>query len=736
MEGNSAGASRSAPAGRGVASVVLVVVGALLLFAGTVAFYGRSEILAREAFADRAVAALETDGVREFVGHAIVVNLVDRGSTDLVAARPVIESVVGAIIQTEPFHRLFRAAAIETNRVFFVRERKNALFDLADAAEVIRFGLRSVSPRVAREIPDDIEPQLLTLRRREFAGTTLAVADDVRLLGVVLPLAALVAFIAAVAVAPDRRIGVLRVGVAIGAVGALLASALLILRARTLAGVRGDDETTDEQVRDAVAGVLDAYVGDLVGWALLLALAGLVIGAAAAALDPEDVEAPVTRMRHRVLARPATVPGRALRGVGALALGILVVLNPMLALQVLAILAGALLVFFGTGELLVLLQRGGAAASRAGGERVRRRAFAVAGVAAAACVAALAGIIVWATQDEADVAPAAAVSRTGECNGSFALCDLRLNEVVFAGTHNSFSAADSPGWFIANQRRTISRQLRDGIRLFLLDAHWGVQDDKGRVYTDFKAEGRSRNRVAAAFPPKTLRAAERLAGRVGLRGAGGDRELWLCHTVCELGATRMVDALKTIRAFLEENRGEVVIIFIEPYVPPAEIAKAFERAGLDRYVATLDRDEPLPTLGQLRRSNRRVVVFTEKDADGTVPWYMDGFSFIQDTPLGAKTPAQLSCKRYRGSAHSPMLMLNHWADVFPPRLQANVPFQRERFVLSRAHRCARKRGVPVSLIAADHYDQGELLAAVDALNSERIQILRSRQRALRGAQGG
>jgi hypothetical protein len=40
-----------------VTSVVLVVLGAVLLFAGVIALYAREEIIDREAFADRAVAA-------------------------------------------------------------------------------------------------------------------------------------------------------------------------------------------------------------------------------------------------------------------------------------------------------------------------------------------------------------------------------------------------------------------------------------------------------------------------------------------------------------------------------------------------------------------------------------------------------------------------------------------------------------------------------------------------------
>lgn len=710
---------------RGVASVALVILGAALLLAGSVTYYLRTQILEPEAFADRAQAALDDDRVRNVVGREIVVNLIDRGSTDLVAARPLLETVVDAVIQTPPFRDIFRQAAMETNRVFFERDKKNALFDVADAAQLVRFALKSVSPELAAQLPKNIEGNLIALRRREFAGQTLAVADAVRPLGIVLPLLGLLVLVAAIAIAPDRRIAVLRSGLAVGTSAALLVAALLILRTRTLAGVVGEDELSDADVQGAVGGLLDAFLGDLVSGAFLLALGGLVVGAAAAALDPEHVEEPLTRLRRRLV--PRTSWGRALRGAGALVLGVLVVLSPLLALELGAIAAGAFLVFFGTSELLALVQPPGF--SSAEHRSSRRRAFVVAGVAGGVCVAVLTALVLVVT-DRGDKGALAseASARSGACNGSVSLCELRLNEVVFAGTHNSFSAADSPGWFIANNRRAIPRQLRDGIRLFLIDAHWGVADENGKVRTDFAAEGRDRNRVAKSLPPNVLKAAERLAGRLGAGEAGGERDVWLCHTVCEIGATRMVDALEGIGEFLGANRGEVVILFIEDYVPPAEIAKTFKRAGLDKYATALDRDEPLPTLGSLVRRDKRVIVLAEKDADGSVPWYLDGFSFVQDTPLGATKTTQLSCRLERGDLDSPFLMLNHWADFFPPRVGANRPFQTKQEVLSRAHRCARERGLPVSLMAVDHYDQGDFLAAVDELNAERVQALRRRQR--------
>jgi hypothetical protein len=706
---------RLSDATRLTTSIVLVVLGAVLLFVGTVTFYAREEVIDREAFADRAVAALDDDGVRHLVSREIVVNVIDRGSTDLVAARPLLESVVAAIVQTQPFKQIFRRAAVEANKVFFVRDRSDTLVNLGDAATVIGFGVRSVSPKLGRELPQDIDPELFTLDRDEFAGQTLSLADKLRLLGWLLPALALAAFVVSVLLAPERRVAVLRIGVAIAAVGTLLAVTLLILRSRVIAGVTGTDELTDEEIRSAVRGLLDAYLGDLVSWGLLLALLGVVTAGAAAALDPGDVEAPARRLMGSVLRRPRTVAGRALRGAAALALGVGIVLTPTLALQVAAIAGGAYLVFFGVTELLALLGRGERAETEAG----RRRALAMAGGVGVVAVAALLVVVVVVTGAESEQPAQAAVPANG-CNGSKALCNRQLNEIAFAGTHNSFSAADSPGWYITNQRHTIPRQLEDGIRLFLIDAHWGVELDNGKVLTDFDTEQRNRNKVVKALPPDVLAAAERLVGgRLGGTTADGDPDVWLCHTVCELGATRMTDVLVDYRKFLEANRGEVLILFVEPYVKPSELAKRFESAGLSRYLATLSRDEPLPTLGELVDSNKRVIVFAEKDADGTYPWYLDGFSFVQDTPLGATNVKQLSCTRERGDADSPLLMLNNWADVFPPQLRANRPFQTKKFLLQRAHECARKRGMPVNMIAVDFSDQGDVVEAVKQLNDER-----------------
>jgi hypothetical protein len=716
--GSGAGLGRTSNRSRTITSIVLAVIGGILVLVGAILLYAREEVIDREAFANNASEALEDDAVREVVATELVVGLIEQGSPDLIAGRPLLETVVATVLDTSPFRQVFREAARETNRLLFVRDKGGVAFNLKDALDVVRFALQSASPKLADELPRSLDAALLKLKERDFARSTLDVADSVRVLGIVAPILALVVLIGSVLAATDRRVGVLRAALAVGAAGTTLAISYLVLRERTLAGVVGEDEVTDDELRAAVGGILDAFVGGLFVWALLLAFAGLVIAGAAAVADPVQGD-PTERLKAWITRRPKTSWGLALRGIAAMAAGLFVALEHELALSLIALLIGAWLVYFGSAELLRLLQPADAG-DHADQEQVRRRTFARTGIAGALAAAAVVVAVVVITSGDTGIR-AQTLPREG-CNGSKELCDLRLGDVVFAGTHNSFSAADSGDWFIANQRRTIDRQLQDGIRLFLIDTHWGIEDQQGRVRTDFESEGRERNKVVQALPPETLAAAERLAGSVGVRSAaGGEREVWLCHTVCELGATRLSDALADYREFLEANPGEVVILFIEPYVEPAEVEKAFAEAGLDQYVNELDRNAPLPTLGEIIRSGRRLIVFTEKDATPSVPWYLDGFSFIQDTPLGAKTVDQLSCDLNRGERDSPILMLNHWADVFPPQRGANQPFHEERNIIDRAHECERERGLPVSFIATDHYDDGDFVAAIDKLNQERIE---------------
>jgi hypothetical protein len=303
------------------------------------------------------------------------------------------------------------------------------------------------------------------------------------------------------------------------------------------------------------------------------------------------------------------------------------------------------------------------------------------------------------------------------CNGAAVLCGRRLDEVVFPGTHNSFAASDEPGWYFASQRYGIPRQLDDGIRALLLDIHYGVYDPAtGHVRTDLAAEGSDRNKVAQQVPRPALLVADRIAGEVGLGRLNGKPEPYLCHTLCELGAEPLDRELEVIGRFLKDHPDQVLIVIVEDYVPPSTIERAFERTGLSRYVATLDRSEPPPTLRTLITRGQRLVVFAEEKG-GSPAWYMPAFSFIQDTPLGATRPDQLSCKRYRGEQSSPLLLMNYWIPPFPPSPTLNAAIGRAFLLRGRVERCIRDRGLKGAIVAVDFYERTSVVEVAQELNS-------------------
>ena len=274
---------------------------------------------------------------------------------------------------------------------------------------------------------------------------------------------------------------------------------------------------------------------------------------------------------------------------------------------------------------------------------------------------------------------------------------------------------------------------RDGIRLFLIDPHWGVEDERRPRAHRLRRRGpRPQPRRRGACRPNVLKAAAaaRRAARRG-RHARGERDVWLCHTVCELGADedgRL--ARRGPRRSSTSNRGEVVILFIEPYVPPArDRRQVFQRRPA--WIATsstLERDEPLPTLGELVRDEPAGDrAHRERRRRHDRPGTSTASRSSRTRRSARRRSTQLSCELERGDADSPILMLNHWADLVPaaPRGQRALPCTERVVLAARSRVRAQARGLPVELdrdrpLRPGRADRGR----VDDLNAERVQALR------------
>ena len=274
---------------------------------------------------------------------------------------------------------------------------------------------------------------------------------------------------------------------------------------------------------------------------------------------------------------------------------------PSSVVTILAVAGGLLLAFAALRELFRLALENvpeTTAATGADGRRGVGRSARWLGVVLAAAL--IAAILFWRRPME----PPPVIDEVLACNGSPALCDRPLDKVVFPASHNSMSNAEIPGWMFPHHSHAMPGQLQDGMRALLFDIHYGFPGGE-RIKTDLEGEGATREKLVGAVGEEGFEAAQRIRNRlVGVDE--GRRGLYFCHGFCELGAYPVAPALAGIRDWLVVNPSEVLVIVIEDYVTPEEIATAFQESGLMELVYT-GPIEPMPTLRQLIDSGGRVV---------------------------------------------------------------------------------------------------------------------------------
>jgi hypothetical protein len=296
--------------------------------------------------------------------------------------------------------------------------------------------------------------------------------------------------------------------------------------------------------------------------------------------------------------------------------------------------------------------------------------------------------------------PGAVADARQVCNGHARLCDRSYDEVVYAAAHNAM--ANSEDRFLGPaQDPSIVHQLDLGVRALLVDAvRWSAPEKVEQFLGTLSPD------VRAALAPYT-------------RGAVSTRQgTWLCHNLCQLGATDAVAQLRGVGDWMRRNPTEVVTVVVQDEVAATEIAGAVSQAGLADLVATPpDRpDGDWPTLGQMIADGRRLYVFTEsQDLPGT--FLRNFYRYASDTPFHNTTPADLdNCEAERGGADAPLLLVNHWLTDAAPNRRAALGSNAADAVVKRAKLCQSERGRMPTFVAADFVSTGGLLDAVDALN--------------------
>jgi hypothetical protein len=257
-------------------SLLLVLLGGIALLGGALAAYARLGLLDEQDFADRAVESLEGQGVRRAIERELVGALPEEATP---RQRRLIESITDEVIRSDAFRELFREATVELHGVYFGGDDRVAL-RLDAAIPLVEDALPANAPALRRFARQQLDGEVLTLRRGTFEGDAVARTEDARTIGVVLPLAALALYLAALALCVPHRRALLWIGITTALVGALIAASVPLTRALVLDQVEATSVLSAEQVRAAAGEVYDAFVGDLLGWGLVLALLGVLVAGA------------------------------------------------------------------------------------------------------------------------------------------------------------------------------------------------------------------------------------------------------------------------------------------------------------------------------------------------------------------------------------------------------------------------------------------------------------------------
>ncbi|GIG21072.1 hypothetical protein Cch01nite_17960 [Cellulomonas chitinilytica] len=314
--------------------------------------------------------------------------------------------------------------------------------------------------------------------------------------------------------------------------------------------------------------------------------------------------------------------------------------------------------------------------------------------------------------------PAGSDPAAHACNGSVALCDRPYDEVAFPTTHNSMSAADAPGWYFAEQPTGIVGQLDAGVRAFLVDAWPGrATQHPGLVTTADRSRFQARAAADDEWGAAAVDDALTLSGATEAVGVG-PVEPYLCHNLCELGATPMGAELERVAGWLADHPREVVTFVVQDEgVTPAQLAGVVTRAGLLPSVYRPPHDGSWPTLGRMVASGRRVVVMMEHVGGGArYPWLLQAFDAVQDTPYSFDHASDFSCDLLRGSPDNALLLVNHWLSSTATRRSDATEVNAQDVLWPRVEQCREQRGQVPSFVAVDFYDRGDLFAVVDRLN--------------------
>jgi len=277
--------------------------------------------------------------------------------------------------------------------------------------------------------------------------------------------------------------------------------------------------------------------------------------------------------------------------------------------------------------------------------------------------------------------------------------DRNYTEVCWLTAHNAFSSK-AEGWFYAQQNLSLQDQFNYGVRSFMIDLWW--------------------------YDPAWLLNPQALV----TLSPGPSSYVCLCHDNGVLSQfqrgfsapTPVSEFFSQVRDWLNANNQAVITLHLEdrldngPLGPAAAIEGLLRDAGLLDFVyrpGTQDVQD-WPTLGQMRTTGKRLIIFSDKRSDGMI-----NVASYRETKydLGEFPNCEMRGEGRNSNGQRKLFLLNHFYKVSLPSIYDYKGVNSCEEIRRRLESCSQSQRLLPNFIAVDYVEQGDALQIVQLLNT-------------------
>lgn len=334
------------------------------------------------------------------------------------------------------------------------------------------------------------------------------------------------------------------------------------------------------------------------------------------------------------------------------------------------------------------------------------------------------------------------------------LLNKRYNEVAFAATHNGQSHGESA---VQNQSLTLTEQFEQGIRATKIHV-WYDKDEKGNS-VPFVCHGVTKEMLDGSYLEKIVEKVPRVFQswardalkelepinelvRDACKAAYGDGDhekgtIQFRHCILDPSRRPLVTLLKEVKQFLVTHPQEILTVIIEDHTDSLDqIAADFKTNGLDAFVHTQPLNKEWPTIGQMVKSGKRLVILLhgKEDLDySKYPWLHPIWQFAWDTAWEFQEPGHLNDlqkdimpkrgqqaynDRHKG-ARNKLFIVHHFVTPLAGGCKKGAKkVNKKAFLQTRLERLMKSAGQKPNIIQIDFFEnpQTDILEVVNALN--------------------